>query len=94
MTTKIQKWGNSLAVRLPKKLIMSLGLREGSEVMVDEREQSVLIKRVVLPATMIGKSEWKQFVIPTNNKKEDVSGTIDEILYSRKGTSLPYGKSH
>lgn len=85
MVTKIQKWGNSLAVRLPKKLITRLGLREGSEVMVDEREQNVLIKRVVLPAKIMGKRGWKQFFIPTNNKRENVSTKIDEILY---------GKSH
>lgn len=83
MTTKIQKWGNSLAVRLPKQLIIRLGLREGSEVMIDEREQAMVIKRVVLPEGMMGKRGWKQFVIPTNNKKENVSGKIDEILYSR-----------
>ena len=81
MTTKIQKWGNSLAVRLPKKLITRLGLREGSAVMVDEREQNVLITRVVLPAKTMGKRGWKQFLIPTNNKKANVSGRIDESLY-------------
>lgn len=83
MTTKIQKWGNSLAVRLPKTLTTHLGLQEGNEVMVDEREQNVLIKRVLLPKKTTGKSEWKQFVIPTNNKKENVSGEIDKILYGQ-----------
>ncbi|MDO8474152.1 MAG: AbrB/MazE/SpoVT family DNA-binding domain-containing protein [bacterium] len=83
MTTKIQKWGNSLAVRLPKKLITRLGLRAGSEVMVDEREQTVLIKQVVLPVKTMGKRGWKQFCIPTNNKKENISGKIDEILYGK-----------
>jgi len=74
-----------LAVRLPKKLITRLGFREGSEVIVDEREQNVLIKRVVSLEKTTGKRGWKQFVMPTSNKKENVSGKIDEILY---------GKSH
>ncbi|TFG45957.1 MAG: AbrB/MazE/SpoVT family DNA-binding domain-containing protein [Gemmatimonadales bacterium] len=32
MRTRISKWGNSLAVRLPKPFVEELGLREGSEV--------------------------------------------------------------
>lgn len=85
MTTKIQKWGNSLAVRLPKKLTTRLGLSEGSEVTVDEREQNVFIRRMVLRKSAVGKRGWKQFAIPTHKKKKNVSGKIDEILY---------GKSH
>ena len=83
MTTKIKKWGNSLAVRLPKRLMTRLNLQEGSEVMVDEREQNVLITRVVLSAKTMGGRGWRQFAIPTNNKKENVSGKIDEILYGK-----------
>jgi antitoxin MazE len=30
----IAKWGNSLAVRLPKKLVDDLGLKEGDEVTI------------------------------------------------------------
>ena len=29
---QVAKWGNSLAVRLPKKLVDELGLKEGDEV--------------------------------------------------------------
>lgn len=29
---KVAKWGNSLAVRIPKDVAQALGLREGSEV--------------------------------------------------------------
>ena len=31
---RVSKWGNSLAVRLPKKLIDELGLKEGDEINV------------------------------------------------------------
>lgn len=31
---QICKWGNSLAVRLPAKLVQELGLEEGDEIMV------------------------------------------------------------
>lgn len=83
MTTKIQKWGNSLAVRLPKKLIVRLNLKEGSEVVVGEREQSVLIKRVSLLQRPMEKKGWRSFVLPTAKRKENVSGKIDEILYGK-----------
>jgi antitoxin MazE len=29
---QVSKWGNSLAIRLPAKVVKSLGLREGDEV--------------------------------------------------------------
>jgi antitoxin MazE len=31
---QVSKWGNSLAVRLPKKLVEKLGLKEGDDVNV------------------------------------------------------------
>lgn len=34
MTTKIRKWGNSAAVRIPKTVMKSRGFRYGSEVEV------------------------------------------------------------
>ena len=34
MTTKIRKWGNSYAVRIPKEHIHLLGLKDGSAVHV------------------------------------------------------------
>jgi len=35
-TTTIQKWGNSYAVRLPKKAVDKLNLRAGNTVTIDE----------------------------------------------------------
>lgn len=32
MTTKIQKWGNSLGVRIPKEIAREINIREGSPV--------------------------------------------------------------
>ena len=34
----VAKWGNSLAVRLPKKLVDELGLKEGDEVKLTRQE--------------------------------------------------------
>ena len=42
--TTIQKWGNSLAVRLPKDVASRLALREGSRVQVREGKAGILIR--------------------------------------------------
>ncbi len=44
MTIKVQKWGNSLGVRIPKKIANSLRLISGTEVEVTVKEQSIIIK--------------------------------------------------
>ena len=45
MTTKIRKWGNSLAVRLPKELASGLSLREGGEVLISQEGDALIIRR-------------------------------------------------
>ncbi len=49
MITKIQKWGNSLALRIPKAFADSVGLGNGTEVeLIMENEQLVITRS---PAT-------------------------------------------
>lgn len=43
METTIQKWGNSLAVRLPRHITRHLRLHEGSRVAVREQKTNVMI---------------------------------------------------
>jgi antitoxin MazE len=43
---QVSKWGNSLAVRLPKKLIDDMGLKPGDElVVVDASKGSISVVR-------------------------------------------------
>ncbi len=44
MKTKIKKWGNSLALRLPKTSIELLGLKENSSVVFDYDKNRIIIK--------------------------------------------------
>jgi antitoxin MazE len=44
MTTKIQKWGNSLGIRLPKVLIESTPFSLGSEVEVEKKGSEIILK--------------------------------------------------
>lgn len=38
----VSKWGNSLAVRLPKKLVEKMGLQPGDELNIVEAEEGQL----------------------------------------------------
>jgi len=81
-TTKLKKWGNSLAVRLPKDMTRELALKEGSSILVRQEKDVIIIRRYELQGQHpIGKNDWKQYLIPAKHKKEDVSGAIDTILY-------------
>jgi antitoxin MazE len=44
MTVKVQKWGNSLGVRIPRKIANSLHLVSGTEVEVTVNENAIVIK--------------------------------------------------
>jgi len=46
MITKIQKWGNSLAVRLPKKVVERLSLRQNQEVAVQNERTRIIVTPV------------------------------------------------
>ena len=52
MTTKVQKWGNSLALRLPKDLVKSAGLSEGKEIELSQTAGGIL---------MVSKNKKPQF---------------------------------
>ena len=45
MITKIQKWGNSLALRIPKAFADSVGLGNGTEVELIIEDEKLVITR-------------------------------------------------
>lgn len=83
VTTKIQKWGNSLAVRLPRGLIRSVALKEGSEVSVYERDKELVIAPRPRADKPYRLADWNKFIIPTKRKKNTstASKEVDHILY-------------
>jgi len=44
MTTTIQKWGNSLAIRIPKNIVDQLQMEQNSEVELFISEDTLVIK--------------------------------------------------
>lgn len=44
METKIQKWGNSLGIRIPMNIINDLSLKNGSTVDITEVTDTIIIR--------------------------------------------------
>jgi antitoxin MazE len=44
MQTKVQKWGNSLGVRIPRGLADEVGLGAGTEVILSARDGELVLK--------------------------------------------------
>ena len=74
MQTTIQKWGNSLAVRLPKEVANKLAFKEGSKVEINESSEGMLIQQIrhrptlkeliesIDPANVHGEVDWGEDV--------------------------------
>ena len=76
MYYKIQKWGNSLAIRLPKHITDSVGLKENSRVTISAENETISIKPV--PEKMY--------------RLEDLVQAIDEQnVHKETDTDLPQG---
>jgi antitoxin MazE len=45
MTVTLQKWGNSVGVRLPKPMLEQVGLKEGAQVDVQVEGDHLVIRR-------------------------------------------------
>ncbi|MFT8709264.1 MAG: AbrB/MazE/SpoVT family DNA-binding domain-containing protein, partial [Sporolactobacillus sp.] len=67
MTSKVQMWGNSLAIRLPKAVVKSAGVERGSEyAFAVEDEKIVLIPSENSPTL----AELLAKITPENRHKE------------------------
>ena len=45
MNSQVQKWGNSLGIRIPKNLAQKLHLHSGSKVEINTNEHSIIITK-------------------------------------------------
>ncbi len=50
MKTHVQKWGNSLALRIPKPLADEMALKDNSAVELSLRDNEIVITAIVAPA--------------------------------------------
>jgi antitoxin MazE len=68
MSAKIQKWGNSLGIRIPKSIIEKTNLHEYSEVEIEHKDGVIIIfpsKKKYSLETLLGQITQK------NLHKED-----------------------
>lgn len=87
MTTKVKKWGNSLAIRLPKKIVDQYNLAENSEINFVARSDLEIKEQIVINIKdkKVGLADWHKYIIPSppGTPKENISENIDEILYGK-----------
>ena len=77
MITRIQKWGNSLALRIPKAFAREIGLEQGASVEISLRQGKVVLEPVeALPLTL----------------DELLDGVTEENLHREVDTGPPVGK--
>ncbi|HXH31810.1 MAG TPA: AbrB/MazE/SpoVT family DNA-binding domain-containing protein [Bacteriovoracaceae bacterium] len=68
MTSKLQKWGNSLGVRIPKSIIEKVNIEENDELIIEHQDGKI----VIFPAKKkISLSELMDQVNPENLHSED-----------------------
>ena len=76
MQTRVQKWGNSLGVRIPRGLAEQIGLGAGTEVSLSAKDGQLLVKPV----------------LPTRLSLDELmAGVSDENLHSSVDTGLAIG---
>lgn len=44
MRARVQKWGNSLGIRIPKPIARQIGLKEGEEVYFEVNNNAIIIR--------------------------------------------------
>ena len=61
-TANLRKWGNSLGVRIPKRLAERLNLHEGSTIELEETDRGILLRTIDVPSldTLIDRMDESQ----------------------------------
>jgi antitoxin MazE len=73
---QVAKWGNSLAVRLPKKLIDRLGLKAGDRIeVVDADSGRLSVQKADLRAEALARMAARKWTAPTDDRfdREDAN---------------------
>ncbi len=76
MLLKIQKWGNSLGIRIPATFAREAEIRNGSPVNVSVSGGAIVVKKAA----------------PNHTLEELLSGVTQDNIHSEVYTSAPCGK--
>ena len=77
MTTKVQKWGNSLALRIPKSYANAIKIKEGTDINIKIKNKKLIIYK-----------EKKQYP----KLKELLSKISDKNIHKEISYGKPAGK--
>ncbi len=77
MQTKIKKWGNSLALRIPKSFALNANLRQDELVDISIDKEKIII-------TPIGEKEY--------SLDDLLAGVSEDNLHDEINTGAPVGK--
>ena len=85
---QVAKWGNSLAIRLPAKLVEELGLKEGDNVELSAGENELVVTRT--PDRLELLAEMRKF---RGRRPNDYAFDRDEThgVYVREDAPAPRG---
>jgi len=67
--TTIQKWGNSLGIRIPRDIAAELGLAEGKQVTLEKLDGALSIRPLAIPRYSL-KALLKGMKPPTWTKED------------------------
>jgi antitoxin MazE len=70
METKVQKWGNSLAVRLSKHVVQESRIREGSLVGVEVDDGRIVLE-------VMGRKQYSLRTLLAKVTKKNAQGEVD-----------------
>ena len=66
---QVAKWGNSLAVRLPKKLVVELQLKEGDDIsVVAETKNQLTVKRDSIALDAVARMAARKWTLPEDDR--------------------------
>ncbi|MBM7645986.1 antitoxin MazE [Scopulibacillus daqui] len=82
MATTIQKWGNSLAVRIPKDIAERINIHKGSEIeiRVEESEGTIKIVPIKRPKSYSLEELLKQCKPENRHQEIDFGSEGNELL--------------
>lgn len=69
LKTQAAKWGNSLAIRLPKTVASQLGIQEGTALEISMHADKLVLKKPTLTL-----DELVAGITPENRHKETLTG--------------------
>lgn len=72
MKAKVQKWGNSLGLRIPKSLANEISLADGSEIEIYVEDDCIIIKSKQSKSKFRLKDLLKQFKPEHRSEESDL----------------------